>query len=161
MQNLRLSKSYVRADGSAVITCPHCSQQKVILGNAFMGYKHKLKVKCYCGQSFIAHLEFRRHVRKKVVLKGAYSNHSHKCISGNLIIQDISLSGMAFTSLDIENFKIDDEFTLEFNLNDEHRSEIRKDVIVRNIRQRIVGCEFERSEDVYGGPLGYYIVHHL
>jgi hypothetical protein len=161
MTEHKISKAFVRPDDTAVLTCPHCNKQKTILASSYIGYQHKLKVKCYCKQRFIVHLEFRRHVRKRTVLKGAYSNHSHKISSGNLIIQDISLSGMSFTSLDIENFKVGDEFSVDFTLNDEHRTKIKKDVIVRCIRQRAAGCEFERPEDVYGGPLGYYIVHIL
>jgi hypothetical protein len=109
----------------------------------------------------MVHLEFRKHVRKRTVLKGTYSNHAHECSGGSLIIQDVSLGGFSFTSLDIENFKAGDEFRVNFTLNDEHRTEIKKDVVVRNIRQRIIGCGFEQPEDVYEGPLGYYIAHIL
>ena len=161
MTEYKISKSYVRPDDTAVLTCPHCNKQKVILANAYIGFKHKLKVKCHCKQRFLVHLEFRRHVRKTTVLKGIYSYHSDKHSSGKLIIQDISLGGISFTSLDIGNFKVGDELKLNFTLNDEHLTNIRKDVIVRNIRQRIVGCEFKEPEDVCGGPLGYYIVNIL
>ena len=160
-ENIQTTKSYVRGDDTAVLTCPHCNQQKVILANAYIGYKHKLKVKCFCKQRFIAHLEFRKHVRKQAIMRGNYSNHSHECSSGNLIIKDISLGGLSFTTLDIENFKVGDEFRVTFNIDDEHQTEISKDVIVRNIRQRIAGCQFDKAEDVYGGPLGYYITHKL
>ena len=157
----RISKSYVRSDGAAVLTCPYCNEQKAILANSFTGFKRKLKVKCYCKQSFLVLLEFRRHFRKRAIMNGTYSNHSHNCSSGNLIIQDVSLGGISFTSLDIKNFKVGDEFRIDFTLNDIHQTEIKKDVIVRNIRQRTVGCEFKQPEDVFGGPLGYYIVNIL
>ena len=160
-ENIQITKSYVRGDDTAVLTCPHCNQQKVILANAYIGFKHKLKVKCFCKQRFVAHLEFRKHVRKEAILTGKYSNHANECSGGDLIVKDISLGGLSFTSIDIENFKVGDEFTVTFILRDEHLSEIRKDVIVRNIRQRIAGCQFDKAEDVYGGPLGYYITHTL
>ena len=94
-------------------------------------------------------------------MNGTYSDHRDKRSSGKLIIQDISLGGISFTSLDVENFNVGDEFRVNFSLNDEQLTEIKKDVIVRNIRQRIVGCAFKQPEDVYGGPLGYYIVNVL
>ena len=161
MSEYKTSKSFVRPDETAVLTCPHCNQQKVILANSYIGYKRKLKVKCYCKESFVALLEFRKHVRKMALLKGTYSNHHHEYSSGNILIKDISLGGLAFTSLDIENFKVGDMFSANFTLNDEHLTEITKDVIIRNIRQRTAGCEFEQPEDLYGGPLGYYIMHTL
>ena len=161
MAESKVSKSYVRSDNSAVLTCPYCNQQKVILAHSYIGYKRKLKVKCYCKQRFVAYLEFRKHIRKEIILRGTYSNHSHKYSSGNLIIKDISLGGLAFTNVDIEVFKVGDKFRVDFTLDDEQQTEIKKDVIVMNIRQRTVGCMFERPEDVYGGALGYYVIHVL
>lgn len=161
MHESTYKKSYVRPDNTVVITCPHCGQQKVILADAFKGHKHKLKVKCFCKKAFITHLEFRKYIRKKTVLKGTYSNHSHHCSKGNLVIHDISLNGLSFSTLDKENFKVGDEITVEFILDDELRTKIQKDVVIKNIRPRTLGCEFLQPENVYGGPLGYYIMNNL
>jgi len=44
MPDIEFTKIYVSPDNSAVLTCPHCGLQKVILADSFRGYKHKLKV---------------------------------------------------------------------------------------------------------------------
>lgn len=150
-------KTYVRPDNTAVLTCPHCGYQKVVRAEAFKGYKHILKVRCLCQKAFKVVLEFRNRVRKKIFLRGTYVNHSRENSSGYLFIQDISVSGLAFTRVDTNKFQVGDELTIEFALDDEHRTEISKDVIVRDIRQNSVGCEYEISEDTFGSPLGYYI----
>ena len=158
MPESKVPKTYVRPDNTAVLSCPHCGCQKVILTDSFKGYKHKLKVKCVCQKVFINILEFRSRVRKKTHLRGTYINHSQEDSKGYLIIEDISVTGLAFFSIDIKKFKAGDELSIEFALDDEHNTQIRKDVIVRDVRQRSVGCEFERSEDIFGSPLGYYVI---
>ncbi len=63
--------------------------------------------------------------------------------------------GLTFYCLDAPIFKVGDEVSVEFTLDDEHATEIRKDVIVRNVRPGAVGGEFEISDEL-AGPLGYY-----
>jgi Zn ribbon nucleic-acid-binding protein len=151
--------TYVRPDNTAVITCPHCGRQKTLQALSFKGHKHKLKVKCGCDKVFTAHLEFRKKVRKKVNLRGKYVNHSQEDKAGNIVVRNISLSGLEFTSYDIQDFKLDDELTLTFTLHDEHLSEIKKGAVVRDVRPNSVGCEFDGSGNYgYDGPLGYFIM---
>jgi len=64
---------------------------------------------------------------------------------------------LAFSSLDIKNFKEGDEISIEFNLEDEHQTEIKKKAVVRSVRQRVIGCEFEKTEEAIGSPLWQYI----
>jgi hypothetical protein len=151
--------TYVRPDNTAVITCPHCGRQKTLQALSFQGHKHKLKVKCSCNEVFTANLEFRKKVRKNVNLRGTYINHSQKDKTGTIVVRNISLSGLEFTSYDIHDFKVDDELTLAFTLHDEHLSVITKTAVVRDVRPNSIGCEFERSGDfAYDGPLGYFIM---
>ena len=159
MPDSKVAKTDVRPDNTAVLTCPHCGIQKVVKAGLFMGHKHKIKIKCGCQKVFIINLEFRNRVRKKTHLRGTYINHSQKDSSGFLIIQDISVTGLSFASLDLKNFKVDDELRVEFTLDDEHRTEISKDIIVTDVRKKSVGCEYDSSEEVaFGSPLGYYIM---
>jgi PilZ domain len=158
MSDSEFSKTYVRPDCTAVLTCPHCVHQKVIMADPFKGYKHKLKVKCSCNKIFKVFLEFRRRVRKAVFLRGTFMNHSQKGKICDLIIRDISVIGLSFTSLDTEAIKVGDELSIKFNLDDEYQTEICKDVIVRNIRRGAVGCEIETIGDLaFQGPLGRYV----
>ncbi len=154
-----LKKTYVRPDNTFVLTCPNCGFQQEIQAEDLKNYKNKLKVKCRCQKTFLVFLEFRNRVRKKTHLRGTYINHSQKDSSGFLIIQDISVTGLSFASLDLKNFKVDDELRVEFTLDDEHRTEISKDIIVTDVRKKSVGCEYDSSEEVaFGSPLGYYIM---
>ncbi|KPK23097.1 MAG: hypothetical protein AMJ61_16295 [Desulfobacterales bacterium SG8_35_2] len=154
-------KTYVRPDNTAVLTCVHCGRQKVILADSFKGYKHKIKVKCICNRVFTVNLEFRTRVRKKTHLRGTYINYSQNDSNGDLVIQDISVTGLSFTCSDVNKFKVGDELRLEFTLDDEHRTEIKKDVVVLDVRRRSVGCKYESAEDALGSPLGYYVTQNF
>lgn len=159
MAAAKIPPTYVRSDNTAVISCPHCGRQKTLQALSFKGLKHKLKVKCGCNNVFNVNLEYRKKVRKNVNLRGTYVNHSQKDRTGNIVVKNISLGGLEFTSFDVSNFKVDDELTLTFTIHDEHLSEIKKGAVVRNIRPNSIGCEFDRAgEFTYDGPLGYFIM---
>jgi len=151
--------TYVRPDRTAVITCPHCSRQKTINVDSFKIHKHILKIKCACENVFTVHLEHRQRVRKKTYLRGTYVNHTQGERHGSMVVTNVSVGGLEFTSLDHYNFKVDDEVSLKFNLDDEHQSEIRKEAVIREIRRNSIGCEFEKGGHLaFDGPLGFYIM---
>ena len=162
-------KLYVRSDNTIVLTCPHCGNQREILVNFFKG-KSNLNIKCCVVFKVI--VEFRKRVRKRTQLKGTYINHSQKDRKGDIDIQDLSVTGLSFTcpsftwaSFTYPNshlFNVEDELTLEFMLDDEHRTVLKKEAIVRSVRKNFAGCEFTSGGALaFEGPLGYYIMYVL
>jgi hypothetical protein len=158
MPESEFSIIYVRPDNKAVLICPYCGQWKTISADPFRGNKHKLVVKCYCKEKFKVFLEFRRKVRKKTYLRGTFADQSLKGSKCDIVILDISVIGLAFSSLDAPTLRIDDELGVEFVLDFEKRTDIKRDVIVRNIRQQRVGCEFELSGGAFDILLGQYVM---
>ena len=159
MPKAKAAKTYVRPDNTAVINCPHCGTQKSVPVGSYKGSKSSLKIKCGCKNIFTVNLEFRKKVRKRTNLRGTYSNHSQRGNRGTIVIKNISVSGLEFSSMDAHNIKVGNELTVKFSLDDEQRSEIIKDVIVRDVRKNSVGCEFEKSgEFAFDGPLGFYVM---
>ena len=160
MPDDNIIKTFVRPDNTAVLTCPKCGLQKTINTTSFEQHKSRVKVKCGCKNIFVAQLEFRKRVRKRTHLRGSYINHSQNGTKGNIIVTNVSISGLEFTSVDVQNFKVDDELTLEFTLDDEHRSVIRKEATVKGVYPKSVGCEFHAAgEYSFDGALGFYINH--
>ena len=155
-----IAKAYVRPDNTTVITCPHCKAQKEINVEPFTGSKSRIKIKCKCKNVFITQVEYRKRHRKKTNLPGTYVNHSRRNSSGLLHVTNVSVSGLEFATLDMDQFTDGDEVTVKFNLDDEHRTEIIKDVTVVDVREKSVGCEFARGgEFAFDGPLGFYIMN--
>ena len=151
-------KIRVRPDNTVVLTCTNCGFQKEAQAESFKDYKHAVRIKCSCQKTFMVFLEYRNRVRKKTNLRGTYINNTQNT-NGNIIIRNLSINGLEFTSYDAHDFKVEDELTVTFNLDDEHMTEIRKDVIVKDVRRNSIGCEFERSGDfAFDGPLGFYVM---
>ena len=158
MLESEFSKVYVR-DNTAVLICPYCGHWRRILADPFRGDKHKLKVKCFCNETFKVFLEFRKKVRKKGFLRGSYINHSQNTCRSDIVILDISVIGLAFSSLDEPTFKMGDDLSVEFTLDNEPRTNITRDAIVRNVVQTRAGCEFKISDGGLNGPLGFYLLN--
>jgi len=142
MRDSEYSVTYVRENNTAALTCPHCGQWRLILADPFRGAKHKLKVKCTCNKIFRVFLEFRRKVRKKTHLRGTYLNHSQKGTKTDIVILDVSVIGLTFSSLYIPSLKND----------------VMRDVVVRNVWRKRVGCEFLAPDRSFEGPLGFYVL---
>jgi hypothetical protein len=158
MPEFEFSKTYVRPDNTAVLICPYCGQWKMISADPFRGAKHRLKVKCLCKQIFKVFLEFRKKVRKKRFLRGTYINHSQKSSRSDIVILDISVIGLAFSSLDDPTFKMGDDLSVEFTLDNKQRTDISRDAVVRNVLHKRAGCEFKFSDGGFYGPLGFYLM---
>ena len=151
-------KIFVSSDDTAVISCPHCGRQKTVPVGSYKG-KARVKIKCGCKNVFAVNLEFRRNVRKKTSLSGKFTNHSQKNIRGDIVVKNLSMSGLNFVSMDIDKFMNGDETTVSFKLDNADRATIKKNVIVRFITENSVGCEFGESSDYApGGPLGFYVM---
>ena len=158
MPEFGLSKTYVRPNNRAVLICPYCGQWRTISADPFRGEKHKLKVKCFCKETFKVFLEFRKEVRKEKFLRGGSCiDHSQKGSRCDIVIIDISVTGLAFSSLDAPTLRIDDELGVEFSLDFGKGPNIKRDVIVKNIRHKRVGCEFELSGGAFDSQLEYYV----
>ncbi|MBW2466086.1 MAG: PilZ domain-containing protein [Deltaproteobacteria bacterium] len=160
MADSEFTKSFVRPDITAVLTCPYCGHQKEVSAEPFRGHKNKLKVKCYCKESFKVFLEFRKKVRKAVHLGGTYINHTKNGSICRLMVLDVSLIGITFSSLDPPDFSVGDELSIEFTLDDGHKTQIKREAVIKNVRPGgIIGAEFEPVGATHDAPLGYYINH--
>ena len=76
-----------------------------------------------------------------------------------MTVKNLSVSGLEFATYDsMDNFKIEDELHVKFNLDDAHFTEISREVIVRQVRRNSVGCEFtEQGNIALDGPIGTYL----
>ena len=143
------NKIYVGQDNKAIIVCPHCAEGKKTSVERFRGSKHKFNVKCICKRTYKVFLEFREEVRKETLLRGTCINRSQMGTKSEIIILNISETGLAFSNQDIFTFEEGNDISVEFNLNDEQKTVIKKNAFVRNIRQKRIGCEFETYKEVF------------
>ncbi|MEN8141014.1 MAG: PilZ domain-containing protein [Thermodesulfobacteriota bacterium] len=135
---------------------------KLISVAKFKGHKHSLKVKCTCGESFAAALDFRERYRKSTNLDAKYGKLDRvekieprmKCK-----IADLSLSGLALSISGSHDLRVGDDVMVQFNLDDQVKTEIKRRVTVRSIGQGFVGCQFaEADSPAYDKALGFYLM---
>ena len=158
---MKSTKAFVRPDHTAIVSCPYCNSRKEIPVEKFKGNKCCLKIKCSCKEVYTLNLEFRKKIRKKVSLSGKFTNHSQNNNRGDIIIKNLSLGGLEFSTMEIDRFRNGDELTISFKLDNEEKSTIKKEVTVCSVRKQsnAVGCEFTRSSNIaLDKDLGFYLM---
>ena len=150
-----MKKIYVDYTNIASITCPNCGLEKNIDVANFKDTHKKLKAKCRCGEIFRFTLEYRKHYRKKVRLAGEYFIQ-RKDERGEIIIEDISASGIRFASLKPHYISRNDTVELKFTLDNQMRTQIQELVKIVWIIDRNVGAEFMNPK-LLEKDLGFYL----
>ena len=153
---------FIYKDNKAIIICPKCEKSKTIDVSEELGSKYlvRLKHKCSCGYLYVVLLERRKRHRKIVDLPGAYTCFvsEEQETRGSMTIQDITRAGLSFKLEESANqkFNMGDTLLLEFHLDDESKSLIKKEAVICNIRGPYIGVKFS-SVDIYDRALGMYM----
>ena len=148
---------YVNQDDSATLLCPNCGLSKTANVAKFKARKDPLKIRCKCGSTFYVAFEFRRAHRKETNLRGYYSRLPACTESHGMLVENVSLTGIGFAVSAPHNLIKGAEVRVKFRLDDANRSEIEKDVVVRVVKDKYLGCEFlERA--LFDKALGFYLM---
>ncbi len=154
---MKVQKSFVKTNDTASIRCPDCALVKNIAVGKFRNNRHTLKTRCSCGSSFLVALDFRKHYRKPTNILGMYSLiGSYSSGGGQMQVNNISRSGVAFSVSGHHSIAIGQKALLNFKLDDRKQTELTKKVIVKNIRENSIGCEFVNQTQI-GKDLGFYL----
>ena len=132
---------YAGHTNHVTITCPKCGLAKNKDVTDFKDTHKILKAKCRCGEVFRVDLEFRRYYRKKVRLSGEYFVQE-KDEKGEILIEDISMTGIRFSTLKPHNISRNDTVELKFTLDNPKKTEIRTLVKIIWIADRNVGAQY-------------------
>jgi PilZ domain len=150
-----MKKVYVDDTRQATIICPKCGFEKTVDVTEFKDSQKKLKAKCKCGETYRFIIEFRTKYRKNVRLPGEYiANEKEE--KGEIIVRELSLTGIRFESLKPHQMSPDDILEVKFRLDNPLRKEIRKLVKVIWIKDRFVGANFTETI-FYEKDLGFYL----
>jgi len=154
---MKVQKSFVKTNDTASIRCPECALVKNIAVGKFRNNRHTLKTRCSCGNTFLVALDFRKHYRKPTNITGMYSLvGSSSRGGGQMQVNNISRSGLAFSISGHHSIQIGQQALLNFKLDNKKQTELTKKVIVKNIRDNNIGCEFLNQGQI-GKDLGFYL----
>ncbi len=154
---MKTCKVYVKRDNTALVNCPHCGTARTIYVGKFKGRKDPLKTMCTCRTAFPVSFEFRNAYRKSASLQGYYNRLNGPRGYRAMLVRDVSLTGIRFVTLASHNLSEGDEGKVRFTLDDRSRSEIERNVVVRCVANRNVGCEFTKAVP-YDRVLGFYLM---
>ena len=141
-------KTIVQEDLTATIVCPVCKKSKRLLLADYKYKKHTVRIRCICSKIFLALLEFRRHRRKRVNLKGTYRTfHQDIHREGNMLISNISKGGLMCQVSNYKGLKEGFILSLDYILNDNiGQRTINKRAVICHTHGMTVGCEFMDSD---------------
>jgi hypothetical protein len=123
------------------ITCPNCGLARNRSVTDFKDTPKRLKVKCKCGEVFQIFLEFRGYYRKVVRLSGDYFVQE-KDEKGEVLIKNISITGINFRTLKPNNISKDDIVELEFILDNRNKTELHSLVKIMWVSDLKVAGQF-------------------
>lgn len=154
-------KVFISNNNTATFVCPQCGNVTTTDVSKYAAIDQKVTVKCRCncGNNFKVTLEKRRQYRKSVDLPGAFffRMDNGDIGKGSMRVVDISSNGFKLKLNVARNFAIGEPLRVEFHLNDNRRTFIEKEVIVRNVKKELVGTSFAPSEG--DDPhLGFYLM---
>lgn len=158
---------FVNQEGMALFNCPHCGAMKHVSVAKFKDKKHSLQVKCVCGQTFTADLNFRKRYRKQTDLEGFFckvanlgKNADTAKMPRNCRIVNLSLGGIGLRQASGQKIAAGDELIVDFILDDRKQSYMVRRVIVRHVGEDgYIGGEFcDGNQHVYEKALGFYLM---
>jgi hypothetical protein len=151
-----VQRCYPDEKNRVTITCPHCSKSKTVDSSPFAASKRDMRIRCTCGRPFISRIEFRRCYRKRSKLGGNYEN-KESGEKGELLVWDLSMTGLGFTPISIHTLKPGDIVHLSFTLDNLNRDLIERIVKVCNVRGNRIGAEFLPDQPVCR-ELNFYLL---
>lgn len=152
-------KVFITKENKATFVCPKC--QRMHTGDV-SEYKDidravRIKCKCGCGHVYSVLLERRKYYRKKTDLPGVYIFGEFRT---PMRVRDISRTGLKFELKGKRHLMPGDKLVVEFPLNDEKKTFIQKEIVIKTVNGLLVGTEF--CEVTPGDPMdkaiGFYLV---
>ena len=150
-----MEKVYVGYTNQVTIVCPKCGLEKNKIVFKFKDTHKKLKAKCKCGEVFRFSLDFRKYFRKNVRLSGEYFVQE-KDEKGEILIENISMAGIHFSTLKPHDFYKDDTVELKFTLDNPMRTSVQKLVKIMWINDHTVGARFNDPKSL-DRDFGFYL----
>lgn len=149
-------KLFVTSNNQVAICCPKCGVSKTVDVSTIKVASPRVKVTCKCGETFRVKIEFRKRYRKAVRLPGKYI-HLNSPKRGEMLVVDLSLAGIGFTSSAPHGLKEGDHLDIFFRLDNTQRSEVRLKVVVRSVNGLFVGAE-RTDTAISVQDLGFYLM---
>ncbi len=141
----------------ATFTCPACQKKykRDLSKAANIGQGSKVRCRCTCKHTFVIVIERRRHNRKATDITGGYLQERHQ-LRGIFTIKNISRSGAGIELHTARNMGEGENLLLKFNLDNDEKTYIAKEAIIRKKEGKYLGVEF-MAQTWDGDPVSTYV----
>ena len=151
---------YIDRQGMISLNCPFCGNNSVKWAESFpnSNQPNGISITCSsCGKTYEIQLDFRKAFRKITFFDGFYSKLGSPGGFEKMTVVDLSLGGCSFLDSGRHSLNPDDRIKLVFNLDNAQHTKIEKDVVVRIVKERQIGCEFIATASGYDPDIGFYL----
>ena len=154
-------KVYLTDSNQATFICPQCKKTKTVDLSRFAHATRAVKInsKCSCGHKWTSVLEKRKRYRKAVNFSGTYDYIKDEKVvdRGGMRILDLSIGGAKVKINGERNLQVGDRLNLEFHLDDDNATLIKKRVTIRTVNGSHIGTTFGSADNI-GQELGFYLM---
>lgn len=150
-------KAFVQDDDCITIKCPDCGKSAHIKVESFRNKCQTIKVRCTCKAVFKIEVDYRRFYRKPTEIAGIYKSiQPPGRDGGEVLIINLSQEGIGFKAFSGHGIRKGDTLQVSFELDDNKRSYLQKQVRVQSINGDVIGCLFS-DPDLFEKALGFYL----
>ncbi len=158
---MSLKKVFINEENMATFVCPKCEKSKTSDVSRYKDIDKavKIKVKCSCKNTYSVLLERRKYYRKDVNLSGIFKC-AQKALKSPVLIKNLSRFGIKFDAGFNHGLASGDNISVEFTLDDAHKTFVLKDATVKTVSHSVIGAEFRNVNDVSLSDrrLGFYLM---
>lgn len=159
-----MQKAFITRDNKVTFSCPQCKGMRTVDVTKYKALEKavKIKVRCPCGHDYPVMIERRKQFRKAVSLPGTFTRifNDRRAGNGTMVVKDVSRNGLQIRVNDSSYMKAGDILEVEFKLDDNKRSPIRKEVVIRKIVGYDLGTEFTSVDagNASDKAIGFYLM---
>jgi len=141
--------------GKIYLLCPFCENNCFESADKYPFHKI-INRKCSCGNSWEFIIEQRKAFRKRTSLSAIWWKMVTPITYQSSTISDLTLDGGCMVASENHNLQIGEHIRLLFKLDNEKRTKIEREAVVRWINKNEIGCKFV-GKYVYDPELGFYV----
>jgi len=153
MMEIPVKKIYVDNDGIVNFTCPQCGITKKESAYIYRSHPEPVTIGCTCQNVYVVQIEFRRDYRKRTNLSGSYATTKREIMT----VKNLSMGGSGFEAKLDHGLIHADSIMVEFRLDNNQRSLIKKNATICGIKGNYISCKFFNPPGSLDPDLGFYL----
>ena len=153
MTEIPVNKIHIDSYGMINFTCPQCWITKKESAHIYKSHPGPVTIECTCHNVYVVQIEFRRACRKRTNLSGSYAGAKWEIMT----VKNVSMGGSGFEAKLHHELIHGDNIKVEFHLDNNKRSLIKKNATICGIKGNYIGCRFLNPPGSLDPDLGFYL----